>query len=332
MRRPGAIAPHRVLGASAATPTWRTDVYPRRSDLFQGPVYLFRVSVTIIMDLPDGRELAWLEMGNRDGPPVFVFHGTPGSRLQVSFDKESINASGVRFIATDRPGYGHSTFQHGRRLADWASDVNVLADHLHIDRFSVVGISGGGPHAAACARFLSDRILRAGIVSGTGPLGEPGAEDGMMGFNRVITRLARRSEYLVFPPFVLSAAAFRRWPELALRSASGQLPMSDVQILGRPDVRSAFANDYRHSSSTSARAAAQDFRLFARDWGFRLEDIATPVDIWHGNDDRNVPISHGRLQANRIPRSHIHEFPGQGHMLVVDRMQEILRTVSTERA
>jgi len=287
---------------------------------------------TVVMDLPDGRELAWLELGEASGPPVFVFHGTPGSRLQVSFDEEPIIAAGIRFIAPDRPGYGHSTFHRGRRLADWASDVSRLADHLEIDRFSVIGISGGGPHAAVCARLLADRVVSAGIVSGVAPLADPGAEEGMMGFNRFVTRLARTSMYLVYPPFILSASVFRRWPELALRAASGQLPASDFEILNRPNVKRAFIEDYRRASSTSALAAAQDFALFARDWGFRLEDIDIPIDIWQGDDDRNVPISHGRLLAARISGSVLHECPGQGHMLVVDRLEEILRTVSTERA
>ena len=286
---------------------------------------------TVVMDLPDGRELAWLESGDPKGPAVFVFHGTPGSRLEVSCDQVPIISSGVRFIAVDRPGYGHSTFQRGRRLADWASDVTRLADHLKIDGFSVIGVSGGGPHAAACARF-SERVLGAGIVSGVGPLAEPGAEEGMMGFNRAVTRLARRSQYFVYPPFVLSAAIFRRWPELALRAASGQMPNSDIEILSRPSVRSAYIDTYRRSPSTSALAAAQDFALFASDWGFRLDDITVPVDIWHGDDDRNVPISHGRLQAERIPGARLHECPGEGHLLVIDRLDEILRTVSAHGA
>ena len=121
------------------------------------------------MGLPDGRELAWLELGDAKDPAVFVFHGSPGSRLQVSFDGGAVEAARVRSIAVDRPGYGHSSFQRDRRLADWASDISRLADHLHLDRFSVVGISGGGPHAAACARFLPDRVRAAGIVSGVGP-------------------------------------------------------------------------------------------------------------------------------------------------------------------
>lgn len=283
---------------------------------------------TVVTTLPDGRELAWLELGDLEGPPVFVFHGTPGSRLQVSFDEEPIIAAGVRFIAPDRPGYGHSTFHRGRRLADWASDVACLADHLKIDRFSVIGISGGGPHAAVCARFLAGRVVSAGIVSGVGPLADPGAEEGMAGFNRVVTRLARASMYFVYPPFTLSASIFRRWPELALRAASGQLPASDLEILNRSDVRRAFVEDYRHASPTSALAAAQDFALFATDWGFRLEDIDVPVDLWQGDEDRNVPVSHGRLQAARISGSRLHECSGQGHLLVVDRLEEILRTVS----
>jgi pimeloyl-ACP methyl ester carboxylesterase len=154
----------------------------------------------------------------------------------------------------------------------------------------------------------------------------------MMGFNRAVTRLARRSQYFVYPTFALSAAIFRRWPELALRAASGQMPKSDIEIMSRPSVRSAYVDTYRRAPSTSALAAAQDFALFASDWGFRLDDINVPVNVWHGDDDRNVPISHGRLQAERIPGARLHECPGEGHLLVIDRLEEILRTVSAQGA
>jgi pimeloyl-ACP methyl ester carboxylesterase len=152
----------------------------------------------------------------------------------------------------------------------------------------------------------------------------------MMGFNRAVTRLARTSQYLVYPPFAFTALIFRRWPELALRAASGQLPTSDIEILSRPDVKRAFVEDYQRASSRSALAAAQDFALFATDWGFRLDDINVPVNIWHGDQDRNIPISHGRLQAERIPGARFHVCPGQGHMLMIDNAEEILRTVSTD--
>ena len=282
---------------------------------------------TKVMQLPDARELAWLELGRPEDPAVFVLHGSPGSRLQVSFDTHAVEAAHVRFIAVDRPGYGHSSYQPVRRLADWATDISCLADHLSIDAFSVVGISGGGPHAAACARFLPDRVRAVGIVSGVGPLEDPGSEADMMMFNRMVTRLARRSRYLVYPIFSLSVSLFRRWPEASIRATTGQLPPADSEIMSRPDVMTAYIDSYRLAPSTAALAAAQDFSLFSRDWGFRLEEIRPVVHIWHGDDDRNVPIAHGYLQADRIPGAIMHHCRGEGHLLALDRLEEILRTV-----
>lgn len=289
------------------------------------------MAATMVLDLPDGRDLAWLELGDPDGPVVFVFHGTPGSRRQVGFDAESITAAGVRFIAPDRPGYGHSSFQRRRTLANWADDVARLANHLGAKRFAVVGYSGGGPFAVACGRFLPKRVMTAGIVSGIGLLSEPGAEDGMMGLNRLANHLARISPYLAYPQMALAGSVFRHWPEQALKAGSSQLPKADIAVLARPNVKAAFIQDARSAPVTSPMAAAQEFALFTGDWGFRLEDITTPVHLWHGDQDRNVPISHARLQTARIPGAQLHECPGEGHMLIVDHLAEILRTVS-ERA
>lgn len=279
------------------------------------------------MVLPDGRELAWLELGDPKGPAVFACHGTPGSRLTFVINEQAAAASGVRLIAADRPGYGHSSYHAGRTLAGWADDVAHLADHLAIPSFAVIGVSGGGPHAAACARFLGERITVVGIVSGVGPLGDRGVEEGMFRANQIMAKLARRSAYLPLPLFGLMSFVSRRWPETALKAAVKQLPEPDAEVLAREDVRASFVEDARRASSTNALAAAQDFALFARDWGFRLEDIAVPVHVWHGDADRNVPFAHGRLQAERIPGATFHALPGEGHLLVVDHMEEILRTV-----
>ena len=283
---------------------------------------------TRVMELPDGRELAWLEAGRPRGRPVFAFHGTPGSRRQVSFDEKAITAAGVRMIAPDRPGYGHSSLHPGRSLADWAGDVAALADHLKVDSFAVVGVSGGGPHAAVCARLLGERVAAAAIVSGVGPMGDPGFDVGMVGFNRGLTFLAQQAPPVLRPLFSLQEFAIRRWPEAALRAAAKQFPPPDIALLERPDVRSAFFDDAHHASATTAQAASQDFVLFARDWGFRLEDITVPVHLWHGDADRNVPIGQGRFMAERIPGAVFHECPGEGHLLYVNHLEEILLTVS----
>jgi pimeloyl-ACP methyl ester carboxylesterase len=283
---------------------------------------------TRIMGLPDGRELAWLEAGTPRGRPVFAFHGTPGSRRQVSFDEKPITAAGVRMIALDRPGYGHSSFHPGRALVDWPADVRALADHLELDSFAVLGVSGGGPHAAVCARHLPDRVSSAAIVSGVGPMGDPAFDVGMVGFNRGITFLARQSPLVLRPLFWFQAFSLRRWPEATMRAVTKRFPAPDAALLERPDVRAAFLDEAKRPSATTTRAATQDFVLFAREWGFRLEDISVPVHLWHGDADRNVLFGHGRFVAERIPGAVLHECPGEGHLLYVNHLEEILTTVT----
>lgn len=281
--------------------------------------------VARIVELEDGRELAFAELGDPSGEPVFGFHGTPGSRAQLSLLDEPARRLGIRVIAPDRPGYGASTWSPHRTLCDWPADVAALADFLGLERFGVVGISGGGPHAAVCARALPERMLGAVIVSGIGPMDTPDALKGMMPMNRLLSRLGRSSRTLVWLPMALLGWVQRTFPDRVLEALSRQLPPADQKVLReRADVVEAFLKEARNPSRTSARAAAQDFCLFADPWGFRLEDIRVPVHLWQGGADRNVPASHARIQADRIPDAKLHEFPTAGHFLVVDQTDPIL--------
>jgi pimeloyl-ACP methyl ester carboxylesterase len=273
--------------------------------------------------LADGRDLGWLELGDPAGMPVFAFHGTPGSRLQLAIDDAPIRAAGLRLICPDRPGYGLSTFQPGRRLVDWPADVVSLADHLGVERFAVMGISGGGPHSAVCAALLGDRVDSAAIVSGVGPLADPRAIEGMMRANQILTALARRRSRALEVVFRLQVSALRRWPSRALDLMVKQLPPADVAILSRPEVRELFIRDAVRSSRTAGAAAVQDFELFARDWGFDLGAIEVPVQIWQGDADRNVPPQHARLLHEAIPGSVLHEFAGEGHLMAFDHFEAI---------
>jgi pimeloyl-ACP methyl ester carboxylesterase len=285
-----------------------------------------------VFELPDGRELAFSEAGDQDGTPVIAFHGTPGSRRQILLplaDQAAKNAQ-VRLVAPDRPGYGLSTFQPGRRLVDWAKDVSVLADHLGLARFAVLGVSGGGPHALVCAALLADRVTRAAVVSGIFQITGPSDSEGMMPMNRVLASLARRSEVAIWPLTSLMETAAHRRPEQAMKWMTRSLPPSDVTILERPEITQAFIGDFRHTSPTAARAAAQDMAIFARPWGFDLSRIEVPVDFWQGDADRNVPPSHARRQSELVKDSVLHEIPGAGHFLVVDRLEEILRAVAPQ--
>jgi pimeloyl-ACP methyl ester carboxylesterase len=283
------------------------------------------------MELADGRELAWGEMGAPDGYPVLVFHGTPGSRHQVLFDPAPAVAAGVRVIAPDRPGYGLSTYHRGRTLEGWAGDVAALADHLGLDRFAVMGISGGGPHAAACARFLADRVSAAALLSGVGSVAEAGSEAGMMRPNQLFARVARRAPMANALVFGLVARLGRRAPDRALGMMAKSAPAADAAALEDPLVRAAFRRDLLHASATTGRAAAQDFGLFARDWGFRLEDIAVPVHVWQADEDVNVPLAHAQRQAAAIPGAVLHVVPGEGHLMCIGHLEEIIRELLAAR-
>lgn len=280
------------------------------------------------MELADGRELAWLEMGDPSGVPIIGFHGTPGSRLQVVVGEGPLQDAGVRLISVDRPGYGHSTYQPERTLTGWPGDVSQLADHLDLSRFGVVGISGGGPHALVCAALIPDRVAVAGILSGVGPLGAPGAEKGMLPANVLITRVGRRSTRPLQALFAALTGAQRRWPETMLRLMAKQMPPADARIAGRSEVHAMLVKDARRTSATAAKASAQDFHIFAREWGFRLGDIGVPVHLWQGDADRNVPVAHARQMAAAIPGATLHQVAGGGHLMSLDLTEEIFSTLA----
>jgi len=271
--------------------------------------------------LPDGRDFAWIEIGHPDGHPVMFFHGTPSSRLALRGEATRIQACDVRLIAVDRPGYGLSTFQPRRKLVDWPDDVARLADHLGLDRLAVIGQSGGGPHANVCARFLGDRITVAGVTGGYCPL-EPGRRVEQA---ETMSRLSARAPWLARGIFAGVFFARDRWPEATKRAVQRVFPPADRPILTRPDV---WTDLFGRSSPAAAKAAAQDMAILGADWGFRLEDIKVPVQVWHGTEDRNVPFSQGEYQARTIPDATLHRLLGEGHLFLHDHLEEVLASVT----
>jgi pimeloyl-ACP methyl ester carboxylesterase len=278
--------------------------------------------------LRDGRDLGWIEIGDPKGHAVFGFHGTPGSRQQLNVDNEYLLSAGVRLVCPDRPGYGLSTFQPSRRLVDWPDDVAQLADHLGIERFGVLGYSGGGPHAIVCAALLPQRVSAGAIVSGVGPLSDPRAVAAMKSFNRLVNRLSQRRSRLVRPLMAAQVELARRWPSWALELLKKQLPPADVRIVDRPDVRALLQDDISHASRTTGMSATQDFEIFANDWGFDLTTITVPLHLWQGDADRNVPPLHAQILHEQIKGSVLHVVPRQGHFMFYDHLDGILASLS----
>jgi len=287
------------------------------------------------MRLDDGRDLAWFEVGAPRGVPVFVFHGSPGRSFEFSIYDQVARRVKVRLISLDRPGYGHSTYKPRRKLGDFGSDIRQFADHLGVDTFSVLGHSGGGPHALACARFLPERVRRCAVVSGVAPPGRANMTEGMMLTNRMqwvlysrwpakLDGLAATLGWLVAPVLAAFLKYGLRHPETRLDGFAKMLPACDAEVVARPEIRAQLVAEAREFSLPTARTAIQDMALCIRPWDFSLADIDVVVDIWHGDRDRNVPLAQGQELARTIPNASLHECVGEGHWLVVDHMEEIL--------
>ena len=285
-----------------------------------------------VLRLRDGRMLGYAEYGNPAGSPVMMFHGLPGSRLMASFADEAAARHGVRLIAPERPGYGLSTYQPGRRLLDWPDDVCELADAFGVERFAVAGVSSGGPYVAACAYKIPQRLTAAAMISSPAPYGTPAYFDGMHRRNRMTWKLTRR-----VPPvsrvlaWLTGRVIARASDERMLKMLSSDLPPADQAVVSRGELQPLLA-DTRESFRSGARGVAHEFGLNVRPWGFRLEDIGMPVHLWHGEDDRNVPVSHGRYLAGAIPNCVPHFCPAEGHLLVADHIDEILQSISNQRS
>jgi pimeloyl-ACP methyl ester carboxylesterase len=277
------------------------------------------------LTLRDGRRLGVSEFGAPGGRPILYCHGFPGSRLDARLGEEAAARLGVRVIAADRPGYGLSDSQPGRRISDWPRDMIEVADSMSLDRFAVLGISGGAPYAMACAAALSERITRVGIVCGLGRLDIPGNAARMNYFARFSFALARRAPGLSKLVNCALAPLLRNSPRWTLRLLASGLPPPDRKVLSDPGVFALFADAFREGLRQGGRGVARDLALYAGPWETALDSIRVPCFLWHGEQDMTVPVEMGRWLANAVPGCQAKFFPNDGHFsLPVQRIDEIL--------
>ncbi|WP_433168780.1 alpha/beta hydrolase [Kribbella sp. CA-247076] len=260
------------------------------------------------------RVLHYCTYGDPAGPPVVSLGGSPSTRWKRPDAIRAIEDSGLHLFVPDRPRYGGSTRQPGRTVADVATDVQVIADAHHVDRFAVTGGSGGGPHALACAALLPDRVTSCAVSAGIAPPlvdgPEPGDDEDDPRRNRTFW-LAARGEENIRPLF---REAGRRIMTAA--EAGGPEIPPDPHSPGPP------APPARDDPAAMARLTAtfvtgldgwvDDNVAFAADWGFRLGDVRVRTSIWHGSADERAQ-KHARLLALEIPHAEVVPYDG-GHI------------------
>jgi pimeloyl-ACP methyl ester carboxylesterase len=268
--------------------------------------------------LTDGRDLE-VEVSGPDGAPVLVFHhGTPGGSEQMRAMARAAEARGLRLVTWSRPGYGASTRQAGRTVADVVADTAAVLDHLGAESCLVAGWSGGGPHALACGALLADRVRAVLCIAGVAPYAAEGLDflAGMGADNIEEFGAALKGEDVLRPwldaerPEMVEMTA----DEVAV-SLGNLVPAVDVAVL-TGEFAEDLAAEFRQAVSVGVDGWLDDDLAFTRAWGFELADIAVPTYLWQGSDDLMVPFAHGEWLAERIPGVTAHLEQGEGHLSI----------------
>jgi pimeloyl-ACP methyl ester carboxylesterase len=273
----------------------------------------------------DGRQLMVELEGSEDGWPVFLLHGTPGSRNGPKPRPSVLYRLGVRLISYDRPGYGRSTRHAGRRIADAAADVQTIADALGLDRFSVVGRSGGGPHALACAALLPEGVHKAAVLVGIAPSDAVGLNwfQGMNESNVHAYSTADHESLLLAERLRLRAERTVTDPGTLLDLLQEQMTAPDRRAV-RGGIRRLLHNTYSEGLRAGPFGWIDDVFAFRNAWGFDLGSITRPVLLWHGVDDNFSPAEHTRWMARQIPGAEVRMQSSTAHFGAVEVLPEIL--------
>jgi pimeloyl-ACP methyl ester carboxylesterase len=275
------------------------------------------------------RQIGFAEFGAAQGRPVFWLHGTPGARRQIPTEARVYAENhNVRLIGIDRPGIGSSTPHRYKNIAAFADDLQAIADTLGIDKMAVVGLSGGGPYALACAAGLPDRVVDVGVLGGVAPTRGPDAISG--GAMNLGLRVAPVLKFGGNPLRIgasLVVQAARPVASPALNIYALLSPQADRHLLTRPEFKAMFLDDLLNGSRKQLAAPFNDVILFARDWGFGLDEVKVPVRWWHGDHDHIIPFSHGEHVVSRLPDAELFHLPEESHLAGLGRGEEILFTL-----
>jgi pimeloyl-ACP methyl ester carboxylesterase len=274
----------------------------------------------------NGAVVAFSEYGDPRGAPIFFCHGWPSSRTMAEITDEAARNLGLRIISPDRPGIRDSKFAPGRTLLDWPPLLRELAAHLRIDKFKILGISGGAPYAFAAAWMIPEQVEAIAVVSGAPPIADLQDGTGLLTLHNRLLALRRsrprllRVLFHVARPFASVKVPIRVRP-LFLKI----LQPCDADVLRETKSFEACFESARQAWRSSAAGVMSDAEIYAQPWGFSLEEVRVPVRLWHGKKDRTFSFRLAEEIATRLPNCEFHLVEGAGHFsLPIRHTQEIL--------
>jgi pimeloyl-ACP methyl ester carboxylesterase len=282
--------------------------------------------LTQVVRVGDERDVTYDVCGAPAGVPIFLLHGTPGSHCGPRPRASILYRLGVRLISYDRPGYGASTRCPKRIVASAAQDVRAIADDLDLDDFCVVGRSGGGPHALACAALLGDRVRRAAALVGLAPSDarDFGWYDGMASSNVEEYQAAASGQAEALSSLEARAQRTRANPESLLETLGPDLTDTDRRVVDDIAIRRQLTEAYEEALRYGVDGWIDDVLALRKPWGFDLAAIKQPVLLWHGAQDAFSPVGHAYWLAEQITSSVIEVASQTAHFGAVEILPKAL--------
>jgi len=281
----------------------------------------------MIFQVTKNRRLAYEEYGDSKGKPVFYFHGWPGSRFGAVRMDHYGKKHGYRIISPDRPGVGESDDKKNRTLLDWPDDVTALADYLKLKKFSILGLSGGGPYVLACSYKIPHRLETVIIGAGLGPLYRIAEYPYVSSKTKWLWKLSMRMVDLVSIQLMIMRCVVCSFPNSVLIRLNWHRTDGGRDGIHHLALRHELIDSTRESLKNGIMGCVRDARIYARDWGFRIEDVTIPVYLWHGRKDNRVPDYHARFISSKLKNAKFFSIPDAGHYLLGSHLEQILSSL-----
>lgn len=281
--------------------------------------------------LSDGRTLGFAEYGDLQGTPAFVFHGNPGARYDGFGLADIAKRLNIRIICPDRPGYGLSSFQHDRKLGDYPGDISQLAKHLGIARYHVIGQSGGGPYAVACAYGSPrDELLNAAVIAGIGPPAVLTVKNAGW-YTVAMLALQTWTPSLVRVLTNWSLGSDERL-EKQLNFAYKFLKEEDRATISSPEAQSNIIAILKEAYVQGPDGSIRDGQIYYGPWDFELKDVHGKVKLFYGAKDDRTPLIFGRYYREHLPNAELFEYEDSSHFTLEDHDEEILTEIVGTRS